>query len=64
MLNNLLQIHLKLKNVSKISPKNASETVARDEGNIGFYREIQKKRYKSPEKMRKIIDKLRLIMEF
>ena len=64
MLNNLLQIHLKLKNVSKISPKNSSETVARDEGNMGFYREIQKKRYKSPEKMRKIIDKLRLIMEF
>ena len=55
MLNNLLQIHLKLKNVSKISPKNASETVARDEGTWDFIERYKRKDINPQKKWGKLL---------
>ena len=51
----------KITNVSRISPKNSSETVESDAEKIGFNKKILKETYISPEQRHKIIDDLRLL---
>ena len=54
-------IYNKITKVSKTLPQSNLQIVTNETENIGFYREIPKEKYVSPEKEQKIIDDLRLI---
>ena len=54
-------IYNKITKVSKTLPQSNLQIVTNETENIGFYREIPKEKYVSPEKGQKIIDDLRLI---
>ena len=69
MLNNLLQMHLKLlqkdiiTKISKTSTQNNSKTITNKEKTnwLDSEKEIPREKYTSPEKRQKIIDNIRLI---